>query len=618
MTTGKLLRVSELDFNTIKGNLKAYLENQSVLNDYNFEGSAIDAMLDVFAYVTHYNSFNANLALNETFIDSAQLRESVVSHAKLLGYTPRSAFAPKAVINITINNPVDIVNQDGSYKTITMNKGTQFSSLINGTTYTFVTTKTIVTSRDSNGAYIFSGVEILQGKYQTQEYIYDTSTAEKFELTSENAVTSSLTVNVQESETNTATTNYTLASNLVDILSTSTAYFLNEGRSGFYEVSFGDNIVGKRPTNGNIIQLEYLNTNLDAANGANVFTLADTIQGNSDVTITTVTRASGGSDKEDIDSVKFNAPLSFVSQNRAVTPDDYKSIIQQNFANIDAIAVWGGEDNDPPDYGKVYISIAPKDAETLSSTDKEFIKSQYLKPKNVVSITPEIVDPAYTYIDLQIFYKYNPNVSDLSADAISNLIRTTVDTYNNDELKRFDGVFRYSNLSTKIDNTDAAIVSSTTRIKMKKRFNPTLNTETRYQIVFSSPLYSTSSEEQIISSSEFTYLSKQCTLRDKLNTDGTRRIQIVSGTGISQSVLLNDVGTVTESEGKIVLNGFAPTAIIGTYIEITATPNSNDLSPKRNELLSILVSDATITGEVDTMVTGGTSAGIEYTTTSRY
>ena len=412
MTTGKLLRVSELDFNTIKGNLKAYLENQSVLNDYNFEGSAIDAMLDVFAYVTHYNSFNANLALNETFIDSAQLRESVVSHAKLLGYTPRSAFAPKAVINITINNPVDIVNQDGSYKTITMNKGTQFSSLINGTTYTFVTTKTIVTSRDSNGAYIFSGVEVQQGKYQTQEYIYDTSTAEKFELTSENAVTSSLTVNVQESETNTATTNYTLASNLVDILSTSTVYFLNEGRSGFYEVSFGDNIVGKRPTNGNIIQLEYLNTNLDAANGANVFTLADTIQGNSDVTITTVTRASGGSDKEDIDSVKFNAPLSFVSQNRAVTPDDYKSIIQQNFANIDAIAVWGGEDNDPPDYGKVYISIAPKDAETLSSTDKEFIKSQYLKPKNVVSITPEIVDPAYTYIDLQIFYKYNPNVSD--------------------------------------------------------------------------------------------------------------------------------------------------------------------------------------------------------------
>ena len=206
----------------------------------------------------------------------------------------------------------------------------------------------------------------------------------------------------------------------------------------------------------------------------------------------------------------------------------------------------------------------------------------------------------------------------LSADAISNLIRTTVDTYNNDELKRFDGVFRYSNLSTKIDNTDAAIVSSTTRIKMKKRFSPTLNTETRYQIVFSSPLYSTSSEEQIISSSEFTYLSKQCTLRDKLNTDGTRRIQIVSGTGISQSVLLNNVGTVTESEGKIVLNGFAPTAIIGTYIEITATPNSNDLSPKRNELLAILVSDATITGEVDTMVTGGTSAGIEYTTTSRY
>lgn len=612
------LNVSELDFATIKANLKTFLENQSTLNDYNFEGSAIDAVLDVFAYVTHYNAFNANLAINETFLDSAQLRESVVSHAKLLGYTPRSAFAPKAVVNITVNNPVDIINPDGSFKTITMNKGTQFTALINGTTYTFVTTKTLVTSRNADGAYIFNNVELLQGKYETQEYVFDKDTSEEFELTNGNAVTSSLEVNVQVSETNTERETFTLASNLVDIESDTSAYFLNENRKGRYTVSFGDNIIGKRPNNGNLILLEYIVTDIEAANGANVFSLADTIQGNSDVSITTVTRASGGSAKEDIDSIKFNAPLSFVSQNRAVTPDDYKSIIQANFANISAIAVWGGEDNDPPDYGKVYISIAPKDSEALSDTDKEFIKTQYLKPKNVVSITPEIIDPAYTYVDLEVFFKYNPNISDLSADAISNKIRTTLQTYNNNELKRFDGVFRYSNILHEIDDTDAAIINSVMRVYMKKRFVPTLGVETKYEIIFSSPIYATNSNEQIISSTEFTYLNQQCTLRDKLNDDGTRRIQIVTGTGQSQTILENDIGDVEEASGKITLNGFAPTAIIGTYIEITASPDSNDLAPKRNELLSILVDDARIQGEVDTMVTGGTSAGIDYTTTPRH
>ena len=295
------------------------------------------------------------------------------------------------------------------------------------------------------------------------------------------------------------------AVNVTAVTSTSVVYFLEESRTGLFEVKFGDGVLGKKLDNGNIIQLETLITNNDAANGAAVFALSGTIQGNTNVTITVVQKAAGGSVKEDIESIKFNAPLSYVSQNRAVTPDDYKTIIQNNYANIDAIAVWGGEDNDPPDYGKVYISIKPKDSEVLTANDKTLIVSQYLKPKNVVSITPEIVDPQYTYIYLDVFFKYNPNVTALSADALAAALRETIRTYNTDQLKRFDGVFRYSNLTSKIDATSVAVLNSITRVKMKKRIVPTTTAETKYDMTYSSPIFNTNSTTQIITSTEFVH-----------------------------------------------------------------------------------------------------------------
>ena len=607
-----------MDFDTIKANLKTFMTEQDTFQDYNFEGSALSSMLDVMAYVTHYNAINANFAINETFLDSARLRPSVVSHAKMLGYTPRSSYPAVAYIDVKVNSPTGVLSDDNSYLPLTMNKGTVFTSTIDGVSYKFVNDQTLTTTIDANGEYIFSNVRILQGSYKTTEYVFDKDSAEAYLIPFENAVTSELTVKVQASDTNTAQETFDAVVNVTEVTATSQVYFLEESRTGVYEVKFGDGVLGQKLDNGNIIKLETLVTDNDAANGAAVFAMSGTIQGNTNVTLTVNQKAQGGSTKEDVESIKFNAPLSFVSQNRAVTPDDYKTIIQNNYANIDAITVWGGEDNDPPDYGKVYISIKPKDAEVVTEADKTLIISQYLKTKNVVSITPEIVDPKYTYIYMDVFFKYNPNVTALSSDALEEQAREVIRTYNNDQLKRFDGVFRYSNVISKIDASSVAILNSIVRVKMKKRIVPTSTAEAKYDVVFSSPIYNTNSNEQIITSSEFVHKGNiGCTLRDRVNDDGERRLQIVKGSGLTESVIENNAGTINVTSGKLSFTASID-SFTGTYIEITADPDSNDLAPKRNELLTILVDECTLSGEVDTMITGGTSAGVNYSTTARH
>jgi len=618
MTDTNRLTVAEMDFDTIKTNLKAFMKEQSTFEDYNFEGSALSSMLDVMAYVTHYNAVNANFAINETFLDSARLRPSVVSHAKMLGYTPRSSYAAVAYLTIKVNSPTGVTDSDGNYLPLTMVKGTVFTSTIDGVAYKFVNDQTVTTTRDADGEYIFTNIKVLQGSYKSIEYVYDSSSAESYVIPFDNAVTSELTVKIKASDSNAAIETFEAALNLTVVTSTSEVYFLEEHRTGFFEVKFGDGVLGKKLDNGNIIQLETLVTNNADANGASVFALSGTINGNSNVTLTVVQKAAGGSEREDLESIKFNAPLSYVSQNRAVTPDDYKTIIQNNYANIDAISVWGGEDNDPPDYGKVYISVKPKDAEVLTDADKTLIISQYLKPKNVVSITPTIIDPQYTYVYMDVFFKYNPNVTALSSDALAAAIREVIRTYNTDQLKRFDGVFRFSNINAKIDETSIAILNSVVRVKMKKRIVPATTAEAKYNVTYSSPIYNTNSTSQIITSSEFVHNGNTgCTLRDRVDEEGTRRLQIVQGTGTTEVIVVNNAGTITPTSGKLSFTA-AFDSFTGTYIEITASPDSNDLAPKRNELLTILVDECEIEGEVDTMITGGTSAGVAYTTTARH
>lgn len=615
------LKVTELDFFQIRENLKTFLKSQSKFRDYDFDGSGLSVLLDILAYNTHYNALNANMAINEIFLDSAQLRNNVVSHSKMLGYVPRSTNAAFADIDVTVNNPI------GSPSTLTIDRGVSFTSVVDGAQYTF----TVLESKSispTNGVYKFENLRINEGTLRSFSYVVDSfDNSQYFEVPDPHVDTNTLIVKVRSNSSSTSYDVYSLAKNFVELDSTTKAYFLQEYRDGKYQVYFGDGIAGRKLSPGNVIELEWLSTNGPLANGASAFTLASSIQGNSNVSIDVVTKAAGGGDREDIDSIKFNAPLSYISQNRVVTPDDYKAAIINNYPNIETVAVWGGEENDPPDYGKAYISVKPKNAETLTATEKQFIRDQILKTRNVVSITPELVDPTYTYIKLEVFFKYDPNLTNKTAGELRQAVSNVISRYNDTELKRFDGVFRHSKLLRLIDQADPAILNSTVRVYMQKRFVPEIGVAKKYTLEFSSPLYLSSSSEKIISSSAFEYNGFTQFLQDQpqLNadgtnddTDGSHLLQIYRFVGDQKLVTIQDAGYIIASQGLVVINNFNPSSFTGNEIVITAQPNSNDIAPKRNQLLQIDLNLSTITPLVDTIATGGVIAGIGYETVPRH
>jgi hypothetical protein len=615
------LKVTELDFFQVRENLKDYLKTQSKFKDYDFDGSGISVLLDILAYNTHYNAINANMAINEIFLDSAQLRNNVVSHAKMLGYVPRSMNASFALIDVLVNNPI------GNPSTLTINRGTEFTTAVDGVQYTF----TVLESQSIspvNGVYKFENLKISEGKLIKYSHIVDSfDTTQYFNIPDPFVDTSSLVVKVKDNNATTSYDVYTIVRNFVEIDSNTKAYFLQEGVDGTYQVYFGDGIAGRKLQAGNVVELEWLSTNGALANGASVFTLSTSIQGNANVTITTLNKAAAGGDRENIDSIKFNAPLSYVAQNRVVTPDDYKAAIINNYPNIETVAVWGGEENDPPDYGKAYISIKPSNAETLSLTEKQFIRDQILKTRNVVSITPELVDPEYTYIKLEVFFKYDPNLTNKTAGELRQVVSDVISNYNNTELKRFDGVFRYSKLLRLIDSADPAILNSTVRVYMQKRLVPEIGVSKKYTLSFSAPLYSSGSNEKIISSTAFTYNGFTQYIHDlPQNTNGIvtndltvrHPLQIYRIVGDNKQVTIQDAGYIIAEQGLVVLENFNPSAYDGNYILISAQPNSNDIAPKRNQLLQIDMAITTINPEVDTIATGGSIAGIGYNTTPRH
>jgi len=624
MAIERRISASELDFDNIKTNLVNYMKaTDTTFNDYNYEGSAMSTIIDVLAYITHVNSMNANFALNETFLDTSQLRSSVVSHAKLLGYTPRSISPSVAYIDMTMakGTATPLWNHDGTNTPLplSMPRGTKFSTTIDGVTYPMFASDTTTINYNETDGWKFSNIKIEQGTLASINYTYQNNTFESYIIPANNVNTASIKVTVTDSSATDASKVYALNTNMVTLDGTSEVYFLEEGRDGYYEVKFGDNIIGKRPGNGNTIKIEYatIPSGTDV-NGATVFTMTDSLNGNTDETVTLVTKATGGAARESKEAIKFNAPLAHISQNRAVTPDDYKSIIKNEFADLEAVAVWGGEDNDVPDYGKVYVSIKPLSGEVLTDAQKTTIKTNILKPKNVVSITPVLVDPEYTYIDLEVYFKYNPNKATVTASGLATSIRNTLVSYNNDTLKSFNGVYRDSNVGKKIDDTNVAIISNITRVKMTKKITPTLGTATKYTLKFNQALTdldgSTSSLGSFLTSTVFTFNGEDCKLKDYYDSSSdTRIVQIVNTGGIVQ---LASVGDVNEEEGTVTLNSFNPTALPtgSTTIDVTVKPASNDVSPTRNELLTINTSTAIISGEVDTMATGGTTAGIDYTT----
>ena len=623
MAIERRISASELDFDQIKGNLVAYMKaTDTTFNDYNYDGSAMATIIDVLSYITHVNSMNANFALNETFLDTAQLRSSVVSHAKLLGYTPRSISPSTAYINVKMNydtSATPLFNHDasGAALPLSMPRGTKFSTTIDGITYPMFASVTSTINFASG--WNFSNIAIEQGVLTNTTYTYQNNSFESYIIPALNVNTKSITVTVTDSTSTSAAKVYTLNTNVVNLDGSSEVFFLEEGRDGYYEVKFGDNIIGKRPGNGNSVKIEYSAIPSGAdVNGATVFTMTDSLNGNTDETVTLVTKATGGAGRESKEAIKFNAPLGFVSQNRAVTPDDYKTIIKNEFADVEAVAVWGGEDNPIPDYGKVYISIKPLSSEVLTAEQKATIITNILKPKNVVSITPVLIDPEYTYIDLEVFFKFNPNLATVTASSLATLVRNALVSYNNDTLKSFGGVYRDSNVLKTIDDTSIAILSNITRIKMTKKITPSFTKATKYELKFNQALTdldaTSSSTGSYVSSNTFTFAGVDCMLKDYYDTSsGTRIIQIVDSVGLVYDA---NAGTVSEVAGTITLNSFLPTALPSgqTTIDVTVKPASSDISPTRNELLTINTSTAQIIGEIDTMATGGVTAGINYTT----
>ena len=611
------LKVTELDFDQIKTNLKNFLKTQSEFNDYDFDGSGMSVLLDVLAYNTHYNAMNAHFSLNEAFLDSAQIRGNVVTRAKLLGYIPRSILSARASIGLV----VDVSGESGTIPTtLTLSRGTKLNTLVDGEEFQFVVLDNH-TATISNNTFTFSDIAIAEGTFKTLKYRVDNDIEnQKFQISDKDGDTSTLRVRVQDNEESTAFDIYTQFESLKNVNSETKVYYLQENSNEYFEIYFGDGVTGFKPINNNIVTLDYIFTNGKDANNANTFTMVDNIGGFTNVAVTTVIAAAGGVDPETTESIRFNAPLTFTSQNRAVTSDDYSAIIKKSFTNIDSISTWGGEDNDPPDYGKAFIAIKPLTSTILTTAEKDEIKDTILKGKNVVSITPEILDPNFTFLELDVFFKYNPNLTDRSSSDLQSVVRDTISDYNFNNLNKFDGVFRHSQLLKNIDNADPSIQNSTVRPRMFQNIAATTNRATNnFNLTFTSPFYqSGDSTKHILSSTAFKIAgdTDDHFFGDIPITGSTKRTIIVfksvSGSNVT---IIPSAGEIDVDKGTITLNSFAPST--NTTIRITVVPNSLDLAPKRDQLLSIDQQRVTITPEVDTISVSGSSGSIRYTTTPR-
>ena len=614
------LDVSELDYDGIRNNLKTFLQNQAEFSDYDFEGSGMSVLLDLLAYNTHYLSFNANMLSNELYLDSADIRKNVVALAKQLGYTPTSVTSPMATIDILVNNvPTTTAS-------ITMAKGTSFVTSIDGINYEFLTNEAI-TMQPTDGVYKFENVKIYEGTAVTFQYTVDSSDVDqKFIIPSNLADTTTLKVKVQNSSSDTTTNTYTKSQTLTELNGTSKVYFLQEQDDGRFEVYFGDGVLGKELVDGNIVILEYIQTNKDAANGASTFVLGGTVGGFTDVSITTKSVAQGGSIAQSNNSIRFNAPLNFQSQNRAVTVKDYETLTQTFYPNAESISAYGGEDAETPVYGTVYIGVVPKSGSTLTEATKLNIVNN-LKKYNVASVTPVIVTPETTSILLTSTVKYNENATTKSADTIRSNVITTLTNYSSTSLQKFEGLFRYSQLIQDIDDTDTSILSNITTVKIRKDLTPTIDSSVTYNVYFRNALYNpheghNTTAGGILESTGFKIQGSDEEMF--LNDDGqgnVRMFYLVSGVKTYQN---NTQGTINYTTGQVTLTSLNIASIsnirgsASSKIEITVNPNSNDVIPVRDQILQIDVANSSVTVETDSFASGTSDGGTTYTTTSSY
>jgi len=478
------IQLTDLDFNLIKNNLKKFMQSQTVLQDYNFDGSALSTLLDVLAYNTQYNAFYLNMVANEMFLDTAIQRNSVISHAKLLDYTPKSNVAPTATIDLNVHN----VTQSS----LTLPQFTSFlSEAIDGVNYNFVTTDSYTVNTFNNTAN-FINIPIKQGLPTTHKFTVDSTTNPNFlfEIPDLGIDTTTLQVTVQQSQSNASYQVFTLASNYLTLSSADNVFFLQAGLDGYYQIYFGDGILGSQLVDGNVVNVSYIITQGTAAAGANSFVLMDPISGYSNTSISPLVPATQGSNFETIDSIKFQAPKSYAAQGRAVTVEDYITAIQENTLgfSVDAVNVWGGEKNVPPVYGQVFVAVKPTGGYLLTALQKQQLIDEVIRPISVMTVTPNVVDPDYVYLKIVTDVIYDPKKTNLTSNNISSVVQSAISNYAQTNLNSFNSTFSATDIILAVQSADPSIITNQVSIQLQKKFYPSLTTPQTYTLYYGTAL----------------------------------------------------------------------------------------------------------------------------------
>ena len=604
-------QVTNLDFEDVKKSLREFLRSSETFTDYNFEGSVLSQLIDLLAYNTYYSGLNANLVANEVFFDSASVRENVVSLAKLVGYTPRSAKASKAVINLDI-----IVNPQTA--ALTLKKGNSFIGSNGDGSFIFSVLNDVTREAymDTNGVrrITFSNLEIYQGSFLNLSYTVDTSTKQRFIVPSADADIDLLNVVVDEVDFN-IPQRYTSVKNITELNSTDRVYFIQENKNEQFELIFGDGVFGRKLKNTDTITIEYLTTNKTEGNQCSQFTFTGQLEyaGQTFVganpTITVVDESTGGGNPENITSIKYLAPRYYSAQKRAVTVRDYETLIKEISPNLESLSVFGGEEADPPQYGKVFIVAKPFGAETLTTTAKQNLKKD-IKEYSILTVIPEVIDPSYLYLDIDSFVYYDNNKSRKNAQEIENAVKNTIVGFGaTNDLNRFNGKFKYSKLIGSIDDADNGITSNITRIRLRKNFQVIPNVFASYEVCYGNRI----SENTDIISSGFKITGQDSNYVFYLEkVENTNTIAIFRYDGSAKRYYNKNVGSIDYEKGEININAININSAIGDtgYITVSVIPKSNDILALRDLYLSIDPAGVNVSVILDALTSSSRTSGV--------
>jgi hypothetical protein len=606
------LVVTGLDFDVIRANLRNYIASKNEFSDYDFNDSALGTLLDLLAYNTYYNGFYANMLANESFLDTAQNYDSVVSLAKALGYTPTSARGASANVKITFTQSV----ANTTFRSITIPKNTSFLTQVNGASYKFVTPQSYTISANTNNGFS-DYIRITEGEPLTHRYVFNSPTNTAFVLPNDMVDTTSITVTVTTSGN---TQSYIPADNIFTVNSSAQVYFVEADRGQKYKIAFGDGVLGYQPPTGSIVNISYRVCNGRLPNGANSFNLINTtIDGQSSINVQPIGRSVGGADIEGIESVRFNAPRMYETQNRCVTSEDYKRLLVDQNPDISSINVWGGEENSPPIYGKVFVAAKPKTGTLFSANRKDQIIAS-IRRYNVQAIDVDMVDPTYLYIVPYITVRYNPKQTTKTPGELAAAVSSRVVSFEENYMSSFEKSFRFSRFLDYIDSTDEAILTTEATIRLRKTFTPNLAGVNSYTINFNNALQRLGAKELIagnskhpgyggITSSTFVYGGQDSYFDD--NGFGTMRIYYSSTAGQLGRVYTNyNVGTIDYDAGTVNINNFVPTSYTGDVISVVAAPVSPNITPVRNQILLMSQCEVNIVDD-NTNLTLATASSVE-------